>query len=100
MTEIARYLEGPDEERSEDIDWSRPPWAQAQAALAWLGIAPQPPTSEVTDSSVSESDAEAICDAVITRFRDESGQFTWSSYMLSTAVTAVAAAVGGPPRHF
>lgn len=98
MTEIQRYLERATRERSEDIDWSCPPWAAAQAALAWLGIAPEPGRTEATDTVVSGSDAEAICDAMISRLVDESGQLAWSSYMLRTAVVAVAAAVGGPPE--
>lgn len=98
MTEITRFLECTTEERSTDVDWSRPPWAPAQAALAWLGIAPERGTAEVIGSVVSDSDAEAICDAMLTRFLDESGQLVWSSYMLSTAVRVVATAVGGPPE--
>lgn len=99
MTELERFLESATEEGSmEDVDWSRPPWAPAQAALAWLGIAPEPKKAEVLDAVVSDSDAEAICDAMLTRFLDESGQLVWSSYMLGTAVEVVATAVGGPPE--
>ena len=98
MTEITRYLKRATEEHSEDIDWSRPPWAAAQAALAWLGIAPEPGASEVVESVVSDSDADAICDAMLIRFRDESGQLVWSSYMLRTAVMVVGTAEGGPPE--
>lgn len=98
MTEIRRYLECAANGRLQHVDWSRPPWAAAHAALSWLGFAPSAVPPATTRAVVSMSDAEAICDVMASRFLDESGQLAWSSNMISTALRAVATAVGGPPE--
>lgn len=97
MTEITRYLERSGE-LPENVDWTRPPWAAAQAALAWLGIAPEPAVAPATGVVVAESDADAICDAMLIRLLDQTGRLAWSSHMLRTAVSAVRTAVGGMPE--
>ena len=99
MTELAEYIELALRGETMEVDWSRPPWAAAKPALNWLGMAPKV-TDLCATTYLSESEAKLLCDQMILRFIDESGNLAWSSHMLDTALKSTVASVGGPPEPF
>ena len=98
MTEIIEYLEAAAQGRATPNDWSRPQWAASHPVFAWRGFAPPSSHPRPQGAVVSDSDIKAICDHMLRRFVDKSNCVVWSSYLLGTAVEAVAATVQGPPE--
>ncbi|PRP96408.1 hypothetical protein [Enhygromyxa salina] len=98
MTDITEYLEAVAQGRAVPNDWSRPQWAVSYPIFAWLGLAPPLPSPRPQGTVISDSDLEALCAHMLQRFVDKSNCLVWSSYLLGTAVEAVAAVVQGPPE--
>jgi hypothetical protein len=73
------------------VDWNEPPWAGAQAALHWLGVAPAPTGG--TYEPLSSADAERLSDRMLRTFVDAGQGLAWSSARLETAAGTIAAAV-------
>lgn len=79
------------------MDWSVHPWAAAQPALHWLGVAPAPDNAKAV-RALEPDDVDLLCDAMVSQFTAHGEELTWSSHMLETALDAAAAAAGGPPE--
>lgn len=98
MTKIIDFLNHAAGTYPGKIDWSDRPWVIAQPALAWIGVAPEVVGDDHVGGGLSAAEEKAICDRIVLRFVDESGQFAWSSDMLRTAANAVALVVGAAPE--
>ncbi len=93
LREVLRRGDAGDAER---IDWNAAPWDAAQPGLHWLGLAP--PRDDPPTTTLTTDDAALLCDHMMARIVVDSGELAWSSFMLQTALEAIARGLGGAPE--
>lgn len=97
MIDLDTYIESSANGQAFDVNWSEPPWSAAYPILRWLNWAP--PIEAASATGVLElHDVRKLCSCMVRRFVNPDGQLAWSSYLIQTALEAVAASCGGPPE--
>ncbi len=97
MTDLETYLAVTSTGEMPGVEWAAAPWAPARPALHWLGLAPDG-DAVATAEKLSPADAQLLCNRMLASFRASDGQLAWSSWLLKTAVQAIAFGVSGPPE--